>query len=237
MKLSKKLLLATILSLSLLGNAQTSKEEIQKIIKEQSDGIYKDGTSVSKATKTVYSDSKDAITTVYEDVKSTTPVIAKAVGDIAKGLKVTADAVWDILVKQQRVWSICYLILTLSALFNWYLFYKNNNKVLSEDETVTRVRDIIGDIPNPKYEDYYGTRREYANDPRAQKTIQGKVGEEQYLIALPTEQVKNYKYLHLIICLGLSGFSAYHFGAMLTGFINPEYGAMKDVLFVAMKLK
>ena len=232
MKTIKQLLLIAFLIISVIGNAQTSKEEVQKIIKEQSDGVYKDGTS---ATTTVYSDGKNAISSIYKDVKSTTPVIAKAVEDIAKGLKVTDDAVWDILVKQQKVWSICYLILTLSALFNWWLFYKNNNRKVLESETVTRKKDIIDEIPNPKYDEYYA--KNYPNDARARTTIKSKVGEEDIILALPSEQVKNYKYLHLIICLGLSGFSAYHFGDMLTGFINPSYGAMKDILMVALKVK
>lgn len=47
----KSYLILGFLSLSLIGNAQTSQKEIDQIIKEQSDGIYKDGTSVSKATK------------------------------------------------------------------------------------------------------------------------------------------------------------------------------------------
>jgi len=52
-----------------------------------------------------------------------------------------------------------------------------------------------------------------------------------------SDSYSKFKYIHLMICLGLSGFSAYHFSDMLTGFINPEFGALKTIAEIAIKLK
>lgn len=207
------------------------------------------GQAFQRLQKTVYSDSKDAITTVYEDVKSTTPVIAKAVGDIAKGLKVTADAVWDIIVKQQKVWSICFLILTLGSILNWYIFYKRYIKINIITEGQTGITKSFKYVSNPnfdqeyhdKYKKYlnsdYSSERKYTEAIEFQKEIKVAIEEETILEPVISDSYPKFKYIHLIICLGLSGFSAYHFGDMVTGFMNPEYGAMKDILFVAMKFK
>lgn len=206
-------------------------------------------TSFAFATKTekdkegVYNDIKQASSTIYKDAKTLAPKIETAVTEVAKGLKVGAESVWNILVKQQLVWSICFLILTLSSLFNWYLFYKrtytSNNKI----EYTVLERDIIGDIPNPNYESYYGERNQYKNDPRAQTYIKGPIGKEQYNAPKYLGEIidaKNKKVLywvHLSICLILSFFSFIHFSDMLTGFINPEFGAMKNIAEIALQLK
>lgn len=203
-----------------------------------------------KITEEVYDDSKQAVSIVYNDVKSLTPKIENGIKSIAEGLKVGAESVWNILVKQQKVWSIAFLILTLSSIINWFLFYKrylykkSNNKI----EYTVLERDLIGDIINPKYEKYYADRyennpNEYKNDIRRLLYIKGPIGKEQYnapkITNIENETTFNkfFKYIHLTICIVLSVFSIRYFGSMLTGFINPEYGAMSDILFVALKLK
>ena len=62
-------------------------------------------------------------------------------------------------------------------------------------------------------------------------------GEEDILLPITNPNNIWFKYLHLIICIGLSGLSVYHFSNMLTGFINPEFGALKTIVEVATKLK
>ena len=97
----KKLFLTLVLSISLFANAQSEKA-IEK---------------TSKSIETVYSDSKDGIKTVYNDLKSTTPQIKNAIEVLSKELKTTSDSLWKILVKQQLVWSWCFLILIFSSIF------------------------------------------------------------------------------------------------------------------------
>lgn len=169
----KKIILFIALMITSLSLAQTSKAEINKIIKKQSDGII---TSSQKGVSTVYNDGISVVKTVYNDAKSLSPKIESAIKSLATEFKTTTNALWDILVRQQLVWSIGFLILTLTSIFNWYLFYERNLN-------------------------------------------------------------SNLKYLHLIICISLSGLSVYHFGDMLTGFINPEFGALKIIAEMAIKLK
>lgn len=197
---------------------------------------------VEKGTETVYNDSKEAVSTIYKDAKSLAPKIEDSIKSIAKGLKVGAESVWDILVRQQLVWSICFLILTLSALINWYMFYRRMYPSTSNIEYVVLERDIIGDVPNPKYDQYYANQSDYSDDIRSQVTIKGPIGREQYnapklVDNFNTSTKKLYHGLHFTICIGLSVLSIIHFPDMLTGFINPEFGAMKNIAELALQLK
>jgi len=224
--MKKLLTISMLLIITLTFSQKTSQAEINKIIKEQSDGIKN---NTASATKTVYSDGKEVISTVYKDAKQLAPKIAQGINEIAKGLKIGAESVWDILVKQQKVWSICFLMLTLASLFNWFIFYRRyltNN--LKEDNFVKGTKDIIGKIDNPDYNKY---------KDGSQQMIDGPVGKEEILIHIQNHNNKWFGQFHFVVCVLLSGFSAYHFGDMLTGFLNPEYGAMKDILIVALKLK
>lgn len=186
--------------------------------------------------------SKVNLSTVYHDVKNgmdvNAPKIEKAIGTIAKDLKVTADKVWNILVKQQKVWSYCFLLLTLSALINWHFFYKNNFIRLSEKTSVIGKRDIKRQIENPQFESYYEGRSGYKDDIRSKRYIDSEIGTEDILLPLfTTASIKWFKYLHLAICLTLSIFSYLHFASMLTGFLNPEFGAMQTIAEVAQNIK
>ena len=198
--------------------------------------------------ETVYNDSKNGISTVYNDLKSTTPQIKNALESLSKELKTTTDSLWFILVKQQLVWSWCFLILTITSLSNWFIFYKRNlNNKLSEKNFVKGEKDIIEDVSNPnfdiKYYDRYVDKigdsiykSELANI-RFQKTIKSAVGKEEILIPIININNNWFKYLHLTICIGLSGLSIYHFSNMLTGFLNPEFGALKTITEVVKNLK
>lgn len=208
---TKILLFIAIMSMTLTF---AQSKQIDKILDNSKDGvttIYKDGTSVVK--------------TVYKDVKSLSPKVEKAIGSLAEQFKTTTNNVWNILVRQQLVWSIGFLILTLTSIFNWYLFYKRNlNNNLTEADFIKGSKKYDTEC-NPEYDRY-------------------KTGSQQFLqmeeeILLPIINPNNnwFKYLHLIICMGLSVLSIYHFGDMLTGFINPEFGALKTIAEIAIKLK
>jgi hypothetical protein len=204
--------------------------------------IDKHSAKVEEGVSTVYNDSKDIVKTAYSDIKDLTPKIEQAIISISNGLKTTAVNVWDILIKQQLVWSVCYLILTLSAIFNWWLFYnrlKPNPKNISY---ITLKRPVFGEGLNPTYDNYY-TKHEPSH-PRAQLTIPNvEIGEEEYSCPQIAPDASNntlsliFKYTHLAACISLSLLSIYHFTSMLTGFINPKYGALLQITEIALQLK
>lgn len=211
-----------------LSFAQTSKAEINKIIKEQSDGIV---TSSQKGVSTVYKDGTSVVKTVYNDAKSFSPKIESAIKSLATELKTTTDALWKILVKQQLVWSIGFLILTLTSIFNWFLFYKRNlNIKLSENDFVKGKKINMKTEKNPDYD-------KYGSGNRSKMFFEIIDNEEEILLPIINPTNNWFKYLHLILCLSLSGLSIYHFADMLTGFINPEFGALKTIAEIAIKLK
>ena len=200
-------------------------KQVDKLLDNSKDGV-----------STVYNDSKQAVSTVYDDVKSLSPKVESAIKSLATELKTTTNALWVILVRQQLVWSICFLILTLSALLNWFLFYKRNLNKLNENDFIIGKKPIFGDMLNTNYDKYY---TKYDDDIRGKMYIKSDTptGEEDILLPITNPNNIWFKYLHLIICIGLSGLSVYHFSDMLTGFINPSYGALKTIVEVATKLK
>lgn len=232
----KKILLLVMLTLSMSLTAANKENSFDKTVNKTEQGI-----------STVYNDSKDVVKTVYGDLKEVAPKIESAVTEVAKGLKVGAENVWDILIKQQMVWSIAFLILTIVSCINWYIFYKRNYTKYKDIEYTVLERDIIGDVENPKFESYYAEQAfknpdRYAKDFRAQTHIKGVVGKEQYNAPLLPETNETgmqifLKFIHLIFCITLSYFSFIHFADMLTGFINPEFGAMKMLFEVVQTIK
>ena len=208
----KKIFLTLVLSISLFANAQSEKA-IEK---------------TSKSIETVYSDSKDGIKTVYNDLKSTTPQIKNALEALSKELKTTTDSLWRILVKQQLVWSWCFLILIFSSIFNWFLFYKRNLSNLKYE----KVKVIV-----QKYQYKDGTtERDAVNYPNSYGKSYINV-EEEGLKPIPNTTIPYFKYIHLTICITLSIFSFWHFPDMMTGFINPEFGALKTITEVVKNIK
>lgn len=198
--------------------------------------------NTNKGTETVYTDGKNAVSTVYSDAKSIAPEIANNLKGLAKELKVGADYVWTILVKQQKVWSIGFLILCIVSICNWCIFWKRNFAKSKDIEYSILERDIIGDVPNLRYDKYYAEKAEYKNDPKSHVYIKGVVGKEQYNAPKlghleRTDWQKFLNVIHLCICLAITTFNIFHFGDMLTGFINPEFGAMKNIVEFTTKIK
>ena len=168
--------------------------------------------------ETVYKDSKEGISTVYKDLKSTTPQIKNALESLSKELKTTTDSLWLILVKQQLVWSWCFLILIFSSLFNWLLFYKRN----------------FGNYKDCDFHIGLEKSTETINENYREKSVT----ETNTDILIPKNKSPEwFIYIHLILCLTLSYFSFIHFSDMLTGFINPEFGALKTITEVVKNLK
>lgn len=171
------------LILALLGSTIAFGQSAKEIAKS----IDKNVDKIEKGTGTVYGDVKDGTKTVYNDakdaVKYLTPEAKNLIVKIAQKLEKTTNQVWDILVRQQKVWSWCFLMLSITAVVLWYRFFQQFN--------ITKV-DVT------------------------------ETGET--------------KEVNVILCVGLfiaaaiaSGYSSYHFADMVTGFLNPEYGAMKNI--------
>lgn len=214
----KKIILFIALMTMTLSFAQS--KQVDKLLDNSKKGVstvYKDGTAVVK--------------TVYNDIKSLSPKVESAIKSLATELKTTTNALWVILVRQQLVWSIGFLILTLSTLFNWFIFYKRNLSVkLTEQNFVKGNKINKKNVKNPEY-------TSYSSGDRGKILLEITESEEEILIPIVNPNNNWFKYLHLIICIGLSGLSVYHFSDMLTGFINPEFGALKTIVEVATKLK
>lgn len=189
----------------------------------------------------------NATETVYNDLKSTAPKISNALNSLGKELKVGVNKVWDILVRQQLVWSIVYTILTISAVFNWYMFYSRNFKKPKKEELVLGKEQYVQKLDNPEFDqkwyDQYVERSSTVynsekKDPRFNKYIYNTL-QRDCLIAPPkvNNNIPWFTIIHLFICLTLSIFSFIHFSDMVTGYINPEFGAMKTIAEVASKIK
>jgi hypothetical protein len=209
----KKIILLLILVFSLNINAQKNNQSNES----------------SKAIETVYKDSKNGIQTVYNDLKSTTPQIKNALEALSKELKTTSDSLWRILVKQQLVWSWCFLILMFSSIFNWVLFYRRN---LSKNVKYEKVRVIKQKL---MYNEGVTEDNIKAFPSSYQKRYTNV--EEEELRIVPESTIPYFKYFHLTICVILSVFSFLHFSDMLTGFINPEFGALKTITEVIKNIK
>ncbi len=190
---------------------------------------------ISIGTSIAQDSTKVSASTIYNDVKHginiNAPKIEKAIGSIAKDLKVTADQVWDILVKQQKVWSYCFLLLTLSALTNWYIWYSNNYKKLTKDNSYSTIETGVRRENNPLWN----------SESYSARVLNKWKTEEEYkyerLVSNKSISIPWFKYVHLIICIILSIFSYIHFADMLTGFLNPEFGAMKTIAEIAKSIK
>ena len=248
MKAIKLLLLATLLiGGTSLSFAQTSKSLEKGLVQTSSTVV----TSAKDGVVTVYNDSKEGVKEVYYQIKSASPKAAGVISKMADKLEIGVESVWKILVRQQLVWSICFLILTISSIINWFTFYKKYIKININiiGEPIIGKRSTLNFVDNPEFNiEYYNANKQHAGSSYSSDRIKTDhlmfkksieyTGEEDYILETPlTETMSTFKYLYLFICIGLSLLSIYHFGAMMTGFINPEFGAMKNIMEFAITLK
>ncbi len=77
----------------------------------------------SNGIERVYTDGTKVVEKAYSIAEQTSPKIEKALKSLGSSLQVTANRVWDILVKQQLVLSIGYLVLFLTTMFCWCHFW------------------------------------------------------------------------------------------------------------------
>lgn len=188
----RKLLVFAILTSSLTfaqGVKETLKESKKQL--EKTKEIVKDGTeTVSKAKSSalnVYGDLKDGTALVYDDFKTLGNEAKGAMSEIVKSVKNISLKTWDLLVKQQKVWSFMYLALTLSSIFLWYKFNTFFKKMQTE----------LTELNEYKLSNVLLT------------------------------------FCFFIFAVASSVHSVSNMEQMLTGFINPEFGALRNVIELA----
>ena len=161
--------------------ASTNTKEIVKSTSNAVSTVYDDGKS---ATATVYGDGKDIVKQLYEDSKHLGSKLEGAISYVAEGLKTTSIKAWEILVKQQLVWSYCFLFLTLLSVYSIYRFF-NQWKTMNSDV------DESGDI------------------------------KQSHIILT---------FMLGVVAVVSSLASGLHFEQMITGFVNPEFGALRTLV-------
>ncbi len=153
---------------------------------------------INKATdavERVYADGTKVVEKAYSIGENLSPKIEKALLQLGTSLKVSGAEIWNILVRQQIVWSVCILLGLLLTVFSWWHFYYRVNE---------------------------GRLNQWKTDKNN------------------TDAPSSY---HVVVFITL-GFAVtgtivvgMHFNDMLTGFINPKFGALKTIAEIAAQIK
>lgn len=166
--MKKLIFLFLITMVSFQVNANVVKETLDSTIKATNEVLTTiDTNAVSKQ--------------LYTDVKA-------GIAGLATGLKVSAEHVWDIIVRQQLVYSICISFCIIITIFSWFHFY---------------------------YRIKIGIENKWGNPGMGDLT--------------------SYHFLAIVtFLLAISGtcVSTINFNTMVTGYINPEYGAIQTIIEV-----
>lgn len=192
------------LMLSLISFSQT-KEKTFEVVKNESEKLKENVYSVSKnvsetkevvknQTSSLRQDIKDGISTIHSDVTEATKYITPKAEALLKNVfdKVgnTTIKLWEIIVKQQKVMSWCYLI----------LFIISGISFISISRKVSEIK----------------------------KLISNKIEDE-----LKEKSLMKFNYIVLFCSVVIFSVSSYHaipnLGKMMTGFINPEFGAIEQI--------
>ena len=130
----KKFIYLALLATTMSFAQTTVKEAVndtKKQIEQSASDVKNTASNLSKTAQqgkaslsSVYGYSKDGIKTVYGDLSSLGGEAKGAIKDIVKELKQVSVKAWDLLVRQQMIWSLCYLSVTLSSLIFGFRFFK-----------------------------------------------------------------------------------------------------------------
>ena len=135
-------LLATTMSFGqtavkeVVNETKNQIEQSASDVKNTASNLSKTAQEGKASLSSVYGDSKDGIKTVYGDLSSLGGEAKGAIKDIVKELKTVSIKAWDLLVRQQMIWSLCYLAVTLSSLILGFRFFKQL-KITGTDRTST----------------------------------------------------------------------------------------------------
>lgn len=147
----KKFIYLALLATS-MSFAQTAIKEAvndtKKQIEQTTSDVKNTASDLSKTAQqgkaslsTVYGDSKDGIKTIYGDISSLGGEAKGAIKDIVKELKQVSVKAWDLLVRQQMIWSLCYLAITLSSLILGYKFFNQFNFMIKDTSETGDVKE------------------------------------------------------------------------------------------------
>ena len=171
-------------------NSNVTLNNVTQNVKQSSEALKKTTNAVGQVyddSKTVvgtlYGDSKELTKQLYSDSKLLGSKLENALTYVAEGLKTTSIKAWEILVKQQLVWSYCFLFLTLLSVYSVYRFF-NQWKTMNSDV------DESGDI------------------------------KQSHIILT---------FMLGVVAVVSSLASGLHFEQMITGFVNPEFGALRTL--------
>ena len=176
----KKILSLCVLTVMLAFSVEGQTKELTA-----ANAIESVAGTTSGAISQVYSDGTAIVKEAYDVTKTLAPKIESALESIGKSLKVGAGNVWDILVKQQLVYSICTLIALLMTIISWLHFWKRYDTWKTDTEN----KHIMG------------------------------------------------CFIAFVIAISGTILVGLHFTGMITGFINPEFGALKTISDIASQLK
>lgn len=188
-------LLATTMS---FATTEDSVKNTASKIEKSADGmtgsvadIAKTASEAKDGLKQPYADSKGFLINLYDDLKSVGVEGKDAMGKLVDVVSDVSHSTWDLLVKQQLIWSICFLCITLSSIFLGYKFFTQVNKTSSD-------LDDIGDL----------------------KSV-------NILLSV----------IYGLLFSAAAVTSAHNFEPMVTGFMNPEFGALRTLIELASKIK
>lgn len=178
-KHEKKFNLFIVLFLTFFALNSSAKpnnlEDVQKNVKEVIDSTK---AGISSTVKAV--DTSSTFRMIYGDLKD-------GIFALGKSLKVGAEHVYVVFVKQQIVKAIAFLFLFILSLISGVLFYKQFGKIEFE-------------------KDRYGSKEVKEVRPFAFAVVFGIISVFTFLVFI------------------------FNIDNMIMGFVNPEYGAIKDVI-------
>lgn len=140
--------------------------------------------------------SKLTVFKVYNDVKA-------GISGLAAGLKVGATHVYEVLIKQQTVISITYLLLIILLFICTFIGYKVTKSTYLGHRKLCEITS-----ENKGYKDAFYDLDESPKGPLS------------VVLSILTAGC----FITGIVTLSVN------FNTIVTGFINPEYGAMKDII-------
>ena len=147
----KKFIYLALLATTMSFAQTTVKEAVndtKKQIEQSTLDVKNTASDLSKTAQqgkaslsTVYGDSKDGIKTIYGDMSSLGGEAKGAIKDIVKELKQVSVKAWDLLVRQQMIWSLCYLVITLSSIVLGFKFFNQFKFMLSQEDDKGEMKD------------------------------------------------------------------------------------------------
>lgn len=162
--------------------------------------------SLTGSVSTVYEDATSVVNAAYNDIKEAvqyvTPIVEEGVKSLAKGLGTTATELFRILVKQQIVYAIVYTLVLFLILFLIWILYKLYNNI-SNISILFIKKNNLGDKDIATYN----------------KKMQDKLSISYLLFGI---------ILICVICLSI--FFINNLTDLVMGYLNPEYGAIQEIL-------